>query len=190
MAFEMRAALKSAALDLTDAEQRDVLAEIDADENGVVDYKEFTPFLHGLMAAVRSKNAARAARDERDRATRDEAQLSFVKGMTHDELDATLRRVFEEADLDGNGSLDPREFSKALRVADLGLSKKEINLLLAESDKNADGVVDYDEFVPVCFDILVERAKNKRLESGASADAVRGSPGRVREPTLKTSGGE
>ena len=65
-------------------------------------------------------------RDERDRATRDEAQLSFVKGMTHDELDATLRRVFEEADLDGNGSLDPREFSKALRVADLGLSKKEI----------------------------------------------------------------
>jgi hypothetical protein len=34
--------------------------------------------------------------------------------------------------------------------------------------------VDYDEFVPVCFDILVERAKNKRLESDAlkSTDAV------------------
>lgn len=172
--WEMREVLSSAALDLTEAEQRDILAEIDANENGVVDYKEFVPFLHGLMAAVRSKNAARAARDERDRATRDEAQLSFVKGMTHDELDATLRRVFEDADLDGNGVLDPREFSKALRSADLGLSKKEINLLLAESDKNADGVVDYDEFVPVCFDILVERAKNKRLESDAlaSTDAV------------------
>ena len=171
---EMREVLRSAALDLTEAEQRDVLAEIDLNDDGAVDYGEFVPFLHGLMAAVRSKHAARATRDERDRATRNEAQLSFVKGMTHDELDATLRRVFEEADLDGNGSLDPREFGKALRSADLGLSKKEINLLLAESDRNADGVVDYDEFVPVCFDILVERAKNKRLESDAlaSTDAV------------------
>ena len=172
--WEMREVLRSAALDLTEAEQRDVLAEIDANDNGVVDYAEFVPFLHGLMAAVRSKNAARAARDERDRATRNDARLSLVKGMTREELDATLRRVFEEADLDGNGSLDPREFGKALRSADLGLSKKEINLLLAESDRNADGVVDYDEFVPVCFDILVERAKNKRLESNAlaSTDAV------------------
>lgn len=172
--WEMREVLRSAALNLTEAEQRDVLAEIDLNDDGAVDYGEFVPFLHGLMAAVRSKHAARATRDERDRATRNEAQLSFVKGMTHDELDATLRRVFEEADLDGNGSLDPREFGKALRSADLGLSKKEINLLLAESDRNADGVVDYDEFVPVCFDILVERAKNKRLESDAlaSADAV------------------
>ena len=67
---EMREVLRSAALDLTEAEQRDVLAEIDLNDDGAVDYGEFVPFLHGLMAAVRSKHAARATRDERDRATK------------------------------------------------------------------------------------------------------------------------
>ena len=67
----MREVLRSAALDLTEAEQRDVLAEIDLnDDEGAVDYGEFVPLLHGLMAAVRSKHAARATRDERDRATK------------------------------------------------------------------------------------------------------------------------
>ena len=58
-----------------------------------------------------------------------------------------------------------------MKNAKLGLSRKDINLLLSEVDLNGDGEVSYDEFLPLCFDILVERFKfdmiqNKALQSG------------------------
>ena len=172
--WEMREVLSSSALNLTSNEQRDVLAEVDMDNNGLVEYKEFVPLLHSLITSVKAKNKAREKRAEMIRKTREEARIEFVKGMTTEELHDTIKRVFNESDLDGNGTLDPKECRAALKSADLNLSKKEINLLLTQSDLNNDGVVEYDEFVPVCFDILVERAMNKQLESEAlnSSDAI------------------
>ena len=172
--WELRDVLASSSLSLTPSEQREVLQEADLDDNGLVEYKEFVPLLHSLIVSVKSKHAARQARAEATTTARESAQIQFVKGMTIDELSATIRRVFQDCDLDGNGTLDPTEFRKALRSAELNLSKKEINLLLMQSDLNHDGVVEYDEFVPVCFDVLVERATHKQLESDAtrSCDAV------------------
>jgi hypothetical protein len=49
----------------------------------------------------------------------------------------------------------------------VGLNKKEINLLLSEVDFNADGRVEYSEFAPLCFEILVERATTVQMENAA-----------------------
>jgi Ca2+-binding EF-hand superfamily protein len=65
------------------------------------------------------------------------------------------------------GNPDHREFTKALKSAEVGLTKKEINLLLSEVDFNDDGVIEYAEFVPICFELLVERATNKQMENAA-----------------------
>jgi len=172
--WEFKDVLRSTALDLSKKEIREIISEADVDGDGKVDYHEFVPIFHELVGAIKSKMEARELHDAAAKVRREEMEMMFVKGMTREELDATLRAAFDSADADGNGVLDPSEFLAALQNADLGLSKKEMNLLLAESDLNGDGVVEYEEFVPMCFEVLVERAKNKRMESEAlkSEDGV------------------
>lgn len=132
-----------------------------------MDYKEFLPLMIELIGAMKAKAAAKAARASEEEERREAVEAYFVHGMNRDELDGVLRAVFERCDADGSGYLDRREFAKALKSAELGLSKKEINLLLSEVDFNDDGVVEYAEFVPVCFEILVERATRKQMENAA-----------------------
>tara|TARA_B110000046_G_scaffold75025_1_gene83094 strand:+ start:276 stop:473 length:198 start_codon:yes stop_codon:yes gene_type:complete len=62
--------------------------------------------------------------------------------------------IFKRADADGSGALSLQEFRKCLKDADIGLTKKEINILMAECDVDQDGTISYDEFIPVAFDIL------------------------------------
>ena len=120
-----------------------------------------------LIGAMKAKASAKAARAEEAEERRDAVEAYFVHGMSRDELDWMLRSVFERCDADGSGYLDRKEFTKALKSAEVGLTKKEINLLLSEVDFNDDGVIEYAEFVPVCFEILIERATNKQMENAA-----------------------
>lgn len=80
----------------------------------------------------------------------------LLHGMDRPELEAVLKEMFEEADADGSGFLSRREFTAALRSSGLGLTRKEINVLLHEVDENDDGEVSYAEFLPICFQLLVE----------------------------------
>lgn len=164
---EFKAVLTSTALGFTSQEVREIMAESDANDDGIVDYKEFLPLMVELIGAMKAKAAAKAARDAAEDEKREAVEAYFVHGLSRDELDAVLRRVFQRFDADNSGYLDHKEFKKALKSADLGLTKKEINLLLSEVDFNDDGVVEYAEFVPICFGILVERAVNKQMENAA-----------------------
>merc|ERR1712224_690205 len=59
-----------------------------------------------------------------------------------------LRRMFEYADKDGNGTLDKEEVKAALR--DLGfdfVQDKQVDTIMGRADKNADEVIDFEEFV-------------------------------------------
>jgi hypothetical protein len=44
-----------------------------------------------------------------------------------------------------------------LQATELSLARKDINLLMGHVDINQDGLVDYTAFVPICFNIMVER---------------------------------
>ena len=54
-----------------------------------------------------------------------------------------------------------------LRDPKLGLTRKEINLLLSSVDVDGDGQVSFAEFVPLCFDILVEQIADHIVSSEA-----------------------
>lgn len=58
-----------------------------------------------------------------------------------------------------------QEFKTCLRSAALGLSRKDINMLMSKVDVDADGLVTYAEFLPICFSILVERFADQMLAS-------------------------
>ena len=72
--------------------------------------------------------------------------------------------LFAACDDDGSGALSLNEFHKCIREAELGLTRKEINRLMQEVDADQDGIVTYEEFVPLCFDMLVELLKDELLK--------------------------
>ncbi|CAJ1378689.1 unnamed protein product, partial [Effrenium voratum] len=63
----------------------------------------------------------------------------------------TYRQLFQEADTDNNGLLDPEEVKKLLRernqASDLNVSEEYIDQCIAQADTNSDGKIDIDEFV-------------------------------------------
>ena len=165
--WEFKEVLKSTALNFNKEEIREIMAESDADGNGIIDYKEFLPIFVELVTSLKSAQETKQQRHEVEDETRTEVEALFIKGMTEEELTARMQQLFAQFDDDGNGTLDPEEFQRALNSADLGLSRKEINMLLGEADVNDDGCIEYDEFVPVAFRVLVDRARNKQLENEA-----------------------
>jgi hypothetical protein len=60
-----------------------------------------------------------------------------------------------------------QEFKHCLRSAALGLSRKDINMLMSKVDVDEDGLVSYAEFLPICFSILVERFADQMMASEA-----------------------
>jgi Ca2+-binding EF-hand superfamily protein len=165
--WEFKEVLKSTALNFNKEEIREIMAESDADGNGIIDYKEFLPIFVELVTSLKSAQETKQQRHEVEDETRTEVEALFIKGMTEEELTLRMQQLFAQFDDDGNGTLDPEEFQRALNSADLGLSRKEINMLLGEADVNDDGCIEYDEFVPVAFRVLVDRARNKQLENEA-----------------------
>lgn len=102
----------------------------------------------------------------------DEARLKakhyMLHGMSRDELQKIMMDVFTNADADGSGQLSRKEFLSAIKEADLGLTRKEINVLMAKVDADGDGNISYEEFAPLCFDILVEILMSEIVEKEKS----------------------
>jgi len=79
--------------------------------------------------------------------------------------------MFAAADKNSNGALDRNEFLACIQTMNFGLTKREIKALMAEVDKDQNGKVEYEEFMPLAIDIIIEVVKEKLL-AGSSKLAV------------------
>jgi len=86
--------------------------------------------------------------------------------MSLDEVDNIIQDLFHKYDSDANGYLDPSEF-KAL-MSDLQQRMEfppdEIYRFLAEADMNEDGMIEYEEFIPLALQIVQGMYAKKRLQ--------------------------
>ena len=76
--------------------------------------------------------------------------------MSNDQLIERVASLFSQADADGNGFLDRKEFKQVFvsLKEELGLSNKVIKQIMAEADENDDGAIEYREFVPMAVDVI------------------------------------
>ncbi|KAL1504356.1 hypothetical protein AB1Y20_010762 [Prymnesium parvum] len=162
---EFKDVLKMADLGLTASEMKRVMAEADVNNDGEITYAEFVPLAVDLVMALYARVEKDEEMDNEEREAHSAAQDFMLHGMGKDELESVMREVFLKADADGSGALSMTEFHKCIREADLGLTRKEINRLMQEVDVDRDGIVTYDEFVPLCFDMLVELLKDELLDT-------------------------
>lgn len=164
---EFKAVMKTAKLGLSNKDIRAIMAEADEDGSGFIEYREFVPLMVDLITMLKAKEEAAMNRLDEEEAVREDVEYHLLHGIPKEELEEVMKRVFEAADENGNGELSMEEFRKCLKSAELGLTRKEINLLLSECDTNQDGAVSYNEFVPLCFNLLVERFKDQMLSNQA-----------------------
>lgn len=78
----------------------------------------------------------------------------------------SFEEIFKSFDTDKNGFISAVEFRNAIRKLNLGLSSREIDKLMVKIDTNADGKIDWKEFmskfkVSELDERMKERAKDK-----------------------------
>eukprot|EP01052_Picozoa_sp_SAG31_P040800 SAG31_NODE_6007_length_2217_cov_1.799339_1_plen_645_part_01 len=80
---------------------------------------------------------------------------------------AGLKRVFSEFDENGDGTLSRDEFRSSLRKLKLGILTKDIDQLYDAADINADGSLDYTEFIERVLRIEKTVVERSRENGGA-----------------------
>merc|ERR1711965_271881 len=97
-----------------------------------------------------------------------QAKEMLVQGLSREELVQTLGDIFKQHDTDNSGFLDEDQFYECLNQSELGLSEAEIEHFRNAIDANADGKIDFDEFAPLCYDMLVEVMTKQLVEAEAN----------------------
>merc|ERR1712196_396714 len=134
---------------------RRMLMEADEDGDGNIDYNEFLPVGVDIVQSIYARKEAVAAKEAMDAEVQEAARTALLHGMTKQQYKDLLNTYFK-AHAGDAGVLTREQFKQALQNAELGLTRHEINLIMAEVDANNDGVIDVNEFDNVFFEMLVE----------------------------------
>ena len=99
----------------TDEQLRDMISDVDADNNGTIELEEFIAMMQ------RHDSDAASAEDD-------------------------IRLAFKAFDTDGNGEIDRHELKQIMEKIGEPLTDQEIDTMIAEADKNGDGLINFEEF--------------------------------------------
>jgi Ca2+-binding EF-hand superfamily protein len=140
-------------------------SQMDSDGSGSIDYKEFVQGAAQLLLLYAAQEQASLSSSEEDAYASAEAAEYLAHGMTSQELEDIVQASWNAADADGSGFLDQKELKHFLRDLPIGLTKKEMNMIMMEVDANEDGLVSYESFMPLMHNCLYEVTKQLILRS-------------------------
>eukprot|EP00946_MAST-07B_sp_MAST-7B-sp1_P004042 g4042.t1 len=142
---------------LSNADIRQIMAEADENDDGLIEFGEFIPLALEVMEALYAKSELHRQQE----LAYTEADDFLMHGMTQEQFETTLSGIFAQADVNGDGRLNKLEFRNILKEAGIGFTRKELNSIMHEVDANEDGLIDYSEFVPIamsiCRDVLARQ---------------------------------
>lgn len=119
---ELANVLQVLGLHPTQDELEIMLASVDTDRNGVIDFDEFADLMVGHLHT-----------DDPD----DAARLN----------EAELKEAFSVFDKDGNGMISAEELKSALLNLGERLTDEELAAMIAAADRDGNGMIDYEEFI-------------------------------------------
>eukprot|EP00327_Prymnesium_parvum_P015897 CAMPEP_0113252014 /NCGR_PEP_ID=MMETSP0008_2-20120614/12427_1 /TAXON_ID=97485 /ORGANISM="Prymnesium parvum" /LENGTH=639 /DNA_ID=CAMNT_0000100107 /DNA_START=62 /DNA_END=1981 /DNA_ORIENTATION=- /assembly_acc=CAM_ASM_000153 len=168
----MKQALKEADLlkpPLTQIQVLTLLADADFDEDDNLDYAPFisdaAPLVQGMCDPAlnyrRAEVGKRATISTPIAALTEEEQRHFM---------VMVKRIFHGFDANESGRLEFSEFRSCLKESNIGLSDKQISYLMSVADVDEDNTIDYEEFVTLFFDALVELARSEAIERELKAE--------------------
>jgi len=145
---ELSRLLELSGFNLTPQQVAEVIDNADVNHDGVISYEEFVPIAAEILQA-RAQAGAPA--------------MPNLQDVPAPMLERYFKKLFAIADTNGDGVLQPHEFASLLELSGFSFTPSQIEDLMSQADVNRDGVIEYDEFIPVAMDIL-----RARKEAGAA----------------------
>lgn len=119
-AGELHSTLKALGVVVSDEEIQKMIAEVDADNSGKIEFPEFCQLI-----SSRFKDS------------------NFGEGKGEEDI---IREVFQFFDKDGNGTISRSELRHIMTCMGERLTDQDISDMIEAADVNGDGEIDYKEF--------------------------------------------
>ena len=132
-AAELKIAVRSLGLHISDAELAAMMAAADKDGDGEIDYVEFEAMIKNSADGASDWNLVRQTMGGEDA---EEASAAIL----------SLKDAFRKFDGDGSGAIDTAELKLAMEHLGLALSEAELTEMMASADKDGNGEIDIEEF--------------------------------------------
>ncbi|PRW60018.1 EF hand [Chlorella sorokiniana] len=101
-----------------------------------------------------------------------------VRPKLTEEQKANLKTCFKYMDADGSGAIDAEELDAAFKLLGLSVSRREVEAMLAEVDRDGSGEVEYAEFLEIMTIQLAKLAEQKEAAASGRAKAAPASGGK------------
>ncbi|MCJ1433603.1 hypothetical protein MMC27_002966 [Xylographa pallens] len=118
---ELGTVMRSLGQNPSESELQDMINEVDADNNGTIDFPEFLTMM---------------ARKMKDTDSEDEIRV-----------DENIKEAFKVFDRDNNGFISAAELRHVMTSIGEKLTDDEVDEMIREADQDGDGRIDYNEFV-------------------------------------------
>merc|ERR1711871_910604 len=130
----------------------EIFLKADTNHDGVIEYDEFIPAMKAIIAGAKEASAPAAA------PVGGSSAMPNIEDVPPAMLERYLQKLFAVGDVNGDGVLQPEEMSRLLDLSGFNLSPSQVAAIVDAADVNHDGVIEYDEFVPVAIGMLQARA--------------------------------
>jgi len=143
---EVRSLCEMSGFNMTPEMVDTVIKEADKNNDGVIDYTEFVPMLLSLLGNDQKSNEL----DLEEIA----AMSPEIVAASTESLKSYFMCVFAIADENQDGVLSKSEVKELLTACGYDLDAAAVSRLVDEADTNDDGVLQYEEFVPMILKML------------------------------------
>ena len=152
------------------------LVSLDSDGTGEVSEFEYLSAMLVLLEYVEQDDIDNVMKAFRKLDTDGSGTLTvddLVQSRKGKAVTRTPRKVFKDCDVNGNGTLEPKEVANALRALGCRMTDAEFDALFQTIDTNQDGAVSFQEFKRVLYSRIVYEAIDEDVNGHLEREEIR-----------------
>ena len=127
---QFRELLLSLDLGIAENELGIIMAQADENDDGLIQYSEFVPIACEILQGMKARRSALKTEQRRQIVAEGET-IKALSGVEMQDILAQLSSKLAEVDTDGIGRIPRKDFTAIVRHRRVGLSRSEINMLIA-----------------------------------------------------------